>query len=207
MTHFSPEPATCAGCDQHRRLNSERLCADCAHTARTDALADQLRAAGQSVPPRPNVTYGAHGTCLCGAWASLDGTGTCANCNDAAYLDQLTALAGDLRPFTGHFTRDELSVIRDALELYMRLQMGQAWAVAEHADRADPSPAGRERLLSLLRQVQTEITGHPSTGVARHPTVRARTRGELAGLLHDHLRYALNPAHHPAPLDSRRIIT
>lgn len=95
---------------------------------------------------------------------------------------------------------EQLAVLRDALEVYTRLQMGQTWTVADHVDRADMGAEGKLALQAALRPAQFLITGDYAPGVSRFPTDRARERFRVGDRVYEHVRYALVPDPFVRPL-------
>ncbi|SEI67837.1 hypothetical protein SAMN04488058_101319 [Deinococcus reticulitermitis] len=96
----------------------------------------------------------------------------------------------DQTAYAVKLTAQEADHLQRALDLYSRLQMGQAWIIADYVDPAQSDIDGRLAFKDKLRELQPLITGDPRPGISRYPTERHRERGELVRDLFEHIRYA-----------------
>lgn len=102
---------------------------------------------------------------------------------------------------TVRLTPDEALLVERALDLYSRLQMGQLPEVASHTRRADMTVEGRLAFQDALRDLNHHVTGLPTRPHAsRYPDEYARTTGEIAIRLFEHLRYARTADRYSQPL-------
>ena len=102
--------------------------------------------------------------------------------------------------FTVQLTKTEAEHLQNALDLYSRLQMGQAWIIADYVDPSQQGADGRLAFKEKLQEVQILITGDPRPGVSRYPTERNLQRGELVRDLFEHVRYARTRDRFAVPL-------
>lgn len=97
-------------------------------------------------------------------------------------------------------TKTEAEYVQNALDMYSRLQMGQAWIIADYVDPEQNDVDGRLAFKEKLQEVQALITGDARPGVSRYPTERNLQRGELVRDLFEHLRYARTHDRYASPL-------